>query len=316
MLAIFTLLLVVTLSLLVNRVASVALTFTGMSRDSARFQARSAFTGAGFTTLESEDIVNHPVRRRIIMLLMLLGNAGFVTIIATLLGSFVGVQEDRPFPLEGVTLVLTDESGHVMPDIRATFEAADAPSVAPPFLDRIFGSSRLGRILGRVTLLVIGLAMLWSVAQSKWVDRRLHTLITWALKTFTRLDIRDFHGLLHFAEGYTVEEIRIEEGHWAVGKTLGQARIGDEGIQVLGIQRADGDYLGSPTGESFFRAGDRLILYACYSALESFRNRRHGDEGQAEHQRRVMEHLGELAQQTTEDRGAKRETELAKQEGP
>ncbi|WP_419193904.1 hypothetical protein [Novipirellula herctigrandis] len=43
-----------------------------MSKDLAQFQTLSAFTGAGFTTNESEDIVNHPLRRRIMMYLMLL----------------------------------------------------------------------------------------------------------------------------------------------------------------------------------------------------------------------------------------------------
>jgi hypothetical protein len=78
MVAITSLLLVVAISLLITRVATVILTATGMSRQSARFQARSAFTGAGFTTKESEEVVNHPLRRRVIATLMLLGNAGIV----------------------------------------------------------------------------------------------------------------------------------------------------------------------------------------------------------------------------------------------
>ena len=89
MLAILTLLIVITLSIIINRVATIALVHTGLSIDSARFQSRSALTGAGFTTKESEDIMNHPVRRRIIGWLMLLGNAGIVTVISTLILTFV-----------------------------------------------------------------------------------------------------------------------------------------------------------------------------------------------------------------------------------
>lgn len=85
MFAVLSLLIVATLSLLVTRIAALALMLTGMSRDSARFQARSAFTSSGFTTSESESVVNHPVRRRIIMLLMLLGNVGIATVIATVM---------------------------------------------------------------------------------------------------------------------------------------------------------------------------------------------------------------------------------------
>ena len=78
LLPIVTLLIIVMLSLLITRIASEALTHTGLSRESARFQARSAFSGVGFTTSESEQVVNHPVRRRILMVLMMLGNAGIV----------------------------------------------------------------------------------------------------------------------------------------------------------------------------------------------------------------------------------------------
>ncbi len=85
MAAIASLFLVLVLSVLVTRVASVALTLTGVSEDLARFQARSAFTGVGFTTGESERIVGHPVRRRIVMGLMVLGNAGIVSALASIL---------------------------------------------------------------------------------------------------------------------------------------------------------------------------------------------------------------------------------------
>jgi hypothetical protein len=93
MIPIISLLVIVFLSLLVTRVASVALIHTGLGRESARFQAASAFTGVGFTTSEAEQIVGHPVRRRVVRILMLLGNAGIVTAMASLLLTFVGPQE-------------------------------------------------------------------------------------------------------------------------------------------------------------------------------------------------------------------------------
>ena len=82
----------ITLSLLITRIATEALTLTGLSRTSARFQARSAFTGTGFATSESEAIVQHPLRRRIIMWLMFLGNAGFITVISSLVLTFVSTS--------------------------------------------------------------------------------------------------------------------------------------------------------------------------------------------------------------------------------
>lgn len=58
---------VAVISLVITRIATLAFVLTGMSTEAARFQARSALTGTGFTTGESEAVVNHPVRRRIVM---------------------------------------------------------------------------------------------------------------------------------------------------------------------------------------------------------------------------------------------------------
>jgi len=95
MIGILTLIFVIALSMLITKVATIALTNTGMERERAKFQARSAFTGAGFTTSESEMVVKHPMRRKIIMTLLLMGNAGLVTAISSLIISFTGAHSAR-----------------------------------------------------------------------------------------------------------------------------------------------------------------------------------------------------------------------------
>lgn len=80
------------ISVFIVRVASVALRLSGLSDDISRFQALSAFTGTGFTTTEAESIVNYPVRRRIVSLLMIVGNLGLVTVLATLVVSLVNTE--------------------------------------------------------------------------------------------------------------------------------------------------------------------------------------------------------------------------------
>ncbi len=95
MIAIFSLFTVAILSLLVTRIASMALMFTGLSREAAHFQARSAFSGVGYTTTESELIMNHPVRRKILMLLMLLGNIGIATVVATVMVSLLSTASSE-----------------------------------------------------------------------------------------------------------------------------------------------------------------------------------------------------------------------------
>ena len=99
------LLVVAMLSLLITRIATIALTATGMSRPSARFQARSALSGVGFTTTESEAVVAHPARRRIIMALMLVGSVGLATSIAGILAGVVGKADATDRVTRGVVLV-------------------------------------------------------------------------------------------------------------------------------------------------------------------------------------------------------------------
>ncbi len=93
---IIALLVIALVSLLVVRVGATALMMTGLSWDTASFQAYSAFFGVGFTTKEAEMVVNHPVRRRIIRDLILAGNVGLTSALATLV----------------VTLLQTSSEGH------------------------------------------------------------------------------------------------------------------------------------------------------------------------------------------------------------
>lgn len=74
----------IALSIIIVRIGAVALQMTGLEPSMARFQALSAFTGTGFTTHAAEEVVRNPQRRRIASVLIFLGYAGIVTVIATL----------------------------------------------------------------------------------------------------------------------------------------------------------------------------------------------------------------------------------------
>ncbi|WP_297073541.1 potassium channel family protein [Thermococcus sp.] len=90
MIALISLILAITVSLIIVRIGAVALEMTGLSREVASFQAQSAFSGTGFTTSESEYVVSHSARRKIIRILIFLGSAGITSVIATLVLTFVG----------------------------------------------------------------------------------------------------------------------------------------------------------------------------------------------------------------------------------
>lgn len=93
--ALIVLVLVIAVSITVVRVGAMMLEFTGLDWDKAKFEALSAYTNAGFTTQESEQVMLFPLRRRIITWLIVLGNAGLVTSVGTFAGSVI-----RGDPLE------------------------------------------------------------------------------------------------------------------------------------------------------------------------------------------------------------------------
>jgi hypothetical protein len=86
------LLIAILVSFIIVRIGGFALELTGIEPDVARFQALSAFSGTGFTTREAERVVGNKIRRRIVTILIVLGNAGTVTVIATLVASFTQVS--------------------------------------------------------------------------------------------------------------------------------------------------------------------------------------------------------------------------------
>ena len=104
MFALISLLALMAIFLTSARVAAVALAATGMARDSAEFQARSALLGVGFTTSEAEDITRHPTRRRIVLWLMTFGNAGVVTGIGSFILTFAGTGASQVLQRSGLLL--------------------------------------------------------------------------------------------------------------------------------------------------------------------------------------------------------------------
>jgi TrkA-C domain len=222
---------IVSISFVIIRVATSALVMTGMARESARFQARSAFLGVGFTTAEAESIVDHPVRRRIAVWLMWTGNAGVVTVLGGLILSFGG------------------------------------------------GNATLGKL----AIILGGFAALALIARSPFVEKPLERFIQRMLSRFGSLDVRDYAGLLHVKGGWTIDELKVEAGDWIADRALADVDLRHEGILVLGIDRADGTYLGTPHGRDVVHADDTLVLYGQRRRIAELDDRHRGDAGERAH---------------------------------
>lgn len=98
--------LLIAISVFVVKIATIALKMTGLDEKKAYFQALSAFTGTGFTTNDSELVLRNDIRRKIIIILMVLGNAGLITVITALVISF-GRTNIYPLLINvGIVLVL------------------------------------------------------------------------------------------------------------------------------------------------------------------------------------------------------------------
>ncbi len=234
-------LMALTISLIVIRVGTMALMLTGLSRESARFQAHSAFTGVGFTTSESESIVDHPVRRHLTMGLMMLGNIGMATVIATLTATMLSEQTSEHWELSLVVLAL-------------------------------------------------GVLVLWLLATSAWIERQLNRPIAFALRKFSKLDVRDYVSLLELSSGFSVSELKVESQDWVAGKTLAELGLAREGVLVLGVRRHNGIYVGAPSSGSRINADDTLVIYGPLERLEELDSRGRGSEGDLAHQVAAQEY--------------------------
>lgn len=68
---------------------------TGMTEERARFQVISLLTNSGFTTQESEAVVNLKIRRRLAKATMMFGYAFTVTILSTTVNVFMSMSDSE-----------------------------------------------------------------------------------------------------------------------------------------------------------------------------------------------------------------------------
>ncbi len=90
----------------------------------------------------------------------------------------------------------------------------------------------------------------------------------------------------------------MRAGDWIANRTLAELSLRDEGVAVLGIDRADASRRGRATGAARIRPGDTLILYGCRDRVCDLDARPRRPGGRS-HEAAVREQEERLAAQET-----------------
>ncbi|MCA1035573.1 MULTISPECIES: TrkA C-terminal domain-containing protein [Bacillaceae] len=108
--------------LAVIEISALLFIYTGLDKQIARFQVISMMTGTGFTTGESELILEHPLRRKICAFLILFGAFSLAVIISSI--SSILSEE-----------FLTKEVGYIAAGLILIILILKMPSVKNKFID-------------------------------------------------------------------------------------------------------------------------------------------------------------------------------------
>jgi hypothetical protein len=222
---------VILISFIIVRIGAIAFQLTGLEHSLAEFQALSCFSGTGFTTRESELIVSHPQRRKIASSLIVLGNAGLVTMIATFANSL------RP--------------GTV------------GTKISLPFLKDIIPAERLPWV--NLAVIILLLLIIYKLFTHAGFTRQMTNLLR---KFVLKKDIIKhvtFEELLIATGGYGVSRITIRPDSTVLNKTIMESKLRSYDITVLAVIRGH-ETIPNPSADTTFMLNDELI---CFGRLEN-----------------------------------------------
>jgi len=232
--AVFIIVLVVSFTIV--RIGAIAFQLTGLDWSLAKFQALSCFTGTGFTTREAELVTGNAQRRRIASVLMVLGNAGLVLMIATVAQSFRAEE-------------------HIWTSLSRRFLPFEIPLHSVPWVN-------LGLLILSVYFIYRGLT--WPRVS----DRITHFLRRRIIKReiFKRVTVEE---LLVATGGHGVSRVAVLAGSPVIDKNLVESGLRSHDITVLAIVR-EGQTVANPPANMKILRNDELI---CFGKLGNIRSR-------------------------------------------
>jgi len=226
---------VLAVSFIVVRIGAVAFQLTGLEWSLAKFQSLSCFTGTGFTTREAELVTGNPQRRRIASIIMVLGNAGFITMIATFANSL------RP------QIVADKLNLPLLPDFL--------PSAFLPWIN--------------LAIIVATVYVMFRLFTNTKLVKKLTSALRRKLLARNIVSQVSFEELLLVSEGYGISRIQVCEESPILGKTLSESHLRKHDITILAIARK-GKVIPNPSATTRILLGDELISFG---RLENMRQR-------------------------------------------
>ena len=213
-------------SFTIVRIGAIAFQLTGLEWSLAKFQSLSCFSGTGFTTKEAELITGDKQRRRIASVLMVLGNAGLVTMIATVASAM------NP---ENTLLGWLSES-------------------YLPFLP--LWSVRWVNM----GIIVIAIFLSYKVFTNKQFTQKLTKYLRKKILKKEFFKPVSFEELLLLTGGYGITRLEVLGGNPLIDKTLAESELRKNDITVLAIVR-DEATIPNPSADTKIQVADELISF-------------------------------------------------------
>lgn len=220
-------------SFIVVRIGAIAFELTGLEWSLAKFQALSCFTGTGFTTKEAELITGNPQRRRIASVLIVLGHAGFVTLIATFANSL--------------------RTDIIMPKFFIPFLHSAIPSHLAPWIN--------------LTIIAFAVYTIYKIfTHTKFAYKLTEALKVRIVKQEIIKPVT-FEELMVLTGGYGVSSAEICKDSPILNKTIIETDLRSHDIMILVIER-NGETIPNPSADTRILLGDRVI---CFGRLGNIR---------------------------------------------
>ena len=230
---VFLFILAIIVSFIVVRIGAIVFELTGLERGQARFQALSCFTGTGFTTREAELITGNPQRRRIATILMILGHAGLVALVATFANS-------------------------IRPSIALM-------KFKIPFLDLVIPSYLLP--WANLIVIVATVYLVYRHFPKTKLARKMTEKLRRYIKKKDIIKPVSFEEVFIADGGYGVSHVEICQKSPLLDKTLAESGLRAHDIMILAVER-EGETIPNPPENTKMLIGDKLI---CFGKLENIR---------------------------------------------